>query len=133
MLVVICVSFIYSLYSSRHLETKWDLQDRPDSLNLYAEQDNKQDRDAAAEEDNLSQDSQREQKVLQFLENSKTNPAPLIDDATSVLENENGFKDETDGDDVHNSSSPTCSQEVVDTNLDSSGHLDLKFYHSPLW
>ena len=28
-------------------------------------------------------------------------------------------------------SSPTCSQEVAGTT--SSGHLDLKFYHSPLW
>lgn len=27
--------------------------------------------------------------------------------------------------------SPSCGQEVTDTN--QQGHLDLKFYHSPLW
>lgn len=122
-----CFIHLFSFYSSRHLEAKWDLQERTDNLNLHA--DNKEDEETTAAEDDRPQNSHRDLKVMQLLEYSESNATSLIDDASSVSESENGVKDEADGDDARSNSSPTCPRKVVEHQQHSSSQLN----HTPFW
>lgn len=78
--------------------------ERPRSLSLYSEEEQKQ-------------------RSIEMT----TVPTPVVPDsqpfAPILLETEKTEKNVKP--------SPSCGQEVTGTN--QHGHLDLKFYHSPLW
>lgn len=83
--------------------------ERPRSLSLYSEDD----------------DHKRQQRTNELPIISTTVVANNEDDtsfAPVIIETEKTVKP-----------SPSCSQEVTTTGNNQHGHLDLKFYHSPLW
>ena len=64
------------------------------------------------------------------------NDGESMPDGNNAVDNKSQLGEENvpgDGGESVKAPSPTCSQEVAAAGATSGGHLDLKFYHSPLW
>jgi uncharacterized membrane protein YfhO len=122
---------------------KMELLERPYSLNLYNEDEIKEAVDnEIISISNGSVINEQAATIEQLsLQNFQDTSADVIDEPDSLNDEISGttstnakhLKNEINNENKR-TTSPSCSQEVVVENQQlSTGHLDLKFYHSPLW
>ncbi|XP_011501534.1 PREDICTED: alpha-tubulin N-acetyltransferase-like [Ceratosolen solmsi marchali] len=129
------------MYRPSATEIKMELFERPDSLNLYAKEDEKQivDNDIRGINSGSIVNEQMapiEQLSLKDFQNTTSQvidkPDLLHDEISgNTISNDKYLQSEITN--QNKSASPSCSQEIIENQQPSTGHLDLKFYHSPLW
>lgn len=93
--------------------------DRPRSLSLFSEDEQKQ--QSAADDEVI---------VVETVDVVESSAAPNPPPPSAEIEESAPNIEKSSSPNASIKSSPSCSQEVAGN---QSGHLDLKFYHSPLW